>query len=271
MATITASIERIDECTPLLLAKKGRLGSAVSTNDVNVYSIRLNLQAEVRVEPLRYPEISRAVDKETEAFANDTLQRYLNDAFTSPTRRRLHTVFHKLTNGSYYWDAVRQHRVLTVDHGDAVLSYTQPGQKGRHGLFIPWVGPLLDKFEPAEFLKRRTEVGDAYRAMYKAAFGDSPEEMFEIVTLATAPEKQGLGYGSALVAAVHDMADARGAATFLFTSDAKGFYEAVGYKMVAETVLGLDNPKWTGGPVALRVMLRESTSLSTLEGAEKGL
>lgn len=122
-------------------------------------------------------------------------------------------------------------------------------------------------------------MDDAVRAMYKAVFGGSPEGLFEITTLATAPEKQGRGYGSALVAAVHDkvnqplllymparnlsaradvhwatQADARGAATFLLTSDAKGFYEVVGYTMVAETVVGLDNPKWTGGPVALRVV-----------------
>lgn len=47
-------------------------------------------------------------------------------------------------------------------------------------------------------------MDDAFRAMWKAVFGDSSETMLEITGLATAREKQGRGYGSALVATVHD-------------------------------------------------------------------
>ena len=40
--------------------------------------------------------------------------------------------------------------------------------------------------------------------MVKDVFGERVEEMYEIQVLATAPEAQGQGYGSALVTAVTD-------------------------------------------------------------------
>ena len=49
-------------------------------------------------------------------------------------------------------------------------------------------------------------------------------------------------------------ADAQGRATYLLTTDAYRFYETVGYKLVGEDWLGIDNPKWTGAPVPIRVV-----------------
>lgn len=49
-------------------------------------------------------------------------------------------------------------------------------------------------------------------------------------------------------------ADAQGRSTFVVTSDAYRFYEAVGYKLVGERWLGVDNPRWKGEPVPVRVV-----------------
>lgn len=108
-------------------------------------------------------------------------------------------------------------------------------------------------------------------AIYNSVFGDKIKDMFEIQFLATIPAKQGRGYGTALVKTVNKMvrrllgsifssmlritqADERGRATYLLTIDAYRFYETVGYKLVGEDWLGVDNPNWTSAPVPVRVV-----------------
>lgn len=54
-------------------------------------------------------------------------------------------------------------------------------------------------------LQRRNEIVEKVSELVKAAFGDSPEDMIEIHGLSTAPEKQGLGYASALMSVVGEM------------------------------------------------------------------
>ena len=49
-------------------------------------------------------------------------------------------------------------------------------------------------------------------------------------------------------------ADAAERGTWILTTDAKGFYESVGYKVIAEGKFGLDNPRWHGGPLPIHVV-----------------
>ena len=49
-------------------------------------------------------------------------------------------------------------------------------------------------------------------------------------------------------------ADAQGKAIWLGTTDAAAFYARLGYKVVGETTIAGDNPKWEGGPIAIRVV-----------------
>ena len=37
--------------------------------------------------------------------------------------------------------------------------------------------------------------------------------------------------------------------TWILTTDAKTFYEKVGYEVIAEGQFGQSNPEWTGGPL----------------------
>ena len=45
----------------------------------------------------------------------------------------------------------------------------------------------------------------AYMALVEEAIGDRAEDMLELASLETAPAKQGRGYASALVNALHEM------------------------------------------------------------------
>ncbi len=41
---------------------------------------------------------------------------------------------------------------------------------------------------------------------------------------------------------------------YVITDDAKWFYEELGYVLVAEDWAGVDNPKWKGDPVPVRLV-----------------
>ena len=133
-------------------------------------------------------------------------------------------------------------------------------------------------------------MGTKLRAMLKSVFGERVDQMMELSGLATSPAKQGRGYATALVRTLNDMvrstahltfgmnvscaharvllhvrqADSRDCAVWVFTDDAKWFYEELGYVLVAEEWAGVDNPKWKGDPVPLRVVSRkEQNCIST--------
>ena len=48
--------------------------------------------------------------------------------------------------------------------------------------------------------------------------------------------------------------DAEGKAIWLIATDASGFYERLGYRVVAEKWLAKDNPEWDGGPFAVKLV-----------------
>ena len=54
-------------------------------------------------------------------------------------------------------------------------------------------------------LQRKREFLVAYMALVEEAIGDRAEDMLELASLETAPAKQGRGYASALVNALHEM------------------------------------------------------------------
>ncbi|KAI0773654.1 hypothetical protein C8Q74DRAFT_1368229 [Fomes fomentarius] len=202
----------------------------------------------IQIKPLRYAEVYRAANGSLEAMRNDSLTSYLADADYSKKRK----IQQRLENIINVNDAVYRHKALTVDRGDALLIYGLPGQK-RIGPLLPWFIPLFKLGQSAELMKRMEEVNSKVKAIYSNVFGDKIKDMFEIQVLATVPAKQGRGYGTALVKTVNKMADERGRAAYLLTTDAYRFYETVGYKLVGEDWLGVDNPSWTGAPVPVRV------------------
>ncbi|RPD62152.1 hypothetical protein L226DRAFT_535520 [Lentinus tigrinus ALCF2SS1-7] len=225
------------------------------------------LEGEIEVKPLRYSDIPRAVRCTYAATRVESVSRYFDDADRGPLKLP-QMLFVTLS----FVDNVRLGRAVTINHGDSVLSYREPGD-ARAGPLLSWVLklPFFDRVKSSELRKREIEVGTKLRAMIKSALGDRVSEMMELSGLATAPAKQGRGYATALVKYLNDMADARGRAVWVFTDDAKWFYEELGYVLVAEDWAGVDNPKWNGDPVPLRVMLREPKPRDLVDVAEKGL
>ncbi|KAI9000914.1 hypothetical protein BD414DRAFT_405122 [Trametes punicea] len=206
------------------------------------------------VMPLRYGDIPKAVRSAQTAIVNDPLTRYLHDADTVPGMRTRQTV--ALTFG--YVDHVICRTGWTINHGEATVTLGLPGN--RQGPLSPLIDPILKAFDSAELRKRKIELNIKVAARLKEAFGDSIEDMIEVRGLSTAPEKQGLGYGTALMHHANALADSQNRSVYLWTTEAYTFYETVGYSVVAEDVIGVDNPNWGGGPVHIRVVSRSDIS-----------
>ncbi|KAH9906589.1 uncharacterized protein BXZ73DRAFT_110466 [Epithele typhae] len=207
------------------------------------------------VEPLRYSETWTAADMLYRAFEKNTEKRYFNDADFGPHIRARRDKPH------VWWPLlllVRAQRALTVDHGNALLSYARPGEKTPGGWLVNLLRPLIRLAMPKECRKRRNEFVEAMKRLEEEALGDRAKEMFTLAGLGTAPEAQGKGYASALVRCLLAMADAEGRATSVMTTDAAGFYALHGFVLVGETWIAKDNPKYDGPPVPVRVMIREA-------------
>ncbi|KAI9059115.1 hypothetical protein FKP32DRAFT_1552025, partial [Trametes sanguinea] len=103
-------------------------------------------------------------------------------------------------------------------------------------------------------LQRKEEMREKVEAMVGDALGERAADMYEVQALASAPEAQGQGFGSALVTAVTDMGDADGHDVWLITADARPFYEFLGFEAVRTTTIGAENPNWDGRPVYLHLV-----------------
>ncbi|KAI0706864.1 hypothetical protein C8T65DRAFT_830213 [Cerioporus squamosus] len=207
---------------------------------------------DVEVKPLQYRDIPRAVNGVFKAFTNDSTMRYFKEA-ESPM---LYHARQWLDLATRFADCVNRGRISTVDHGTSFIYYGAPGDN-KHKPPFSWILRLLGMLRSGEVRKRRNEFLTKATTLIEAAFGEKAEDMFEVEGLGTVPAMQGRGYARALVSAVHDEADAQGRATYLITGDAWKFYESAGYKVIAEDLIGNDNPNYHGPPAPIRLMLRE--------------
>ncbi|KAI0650644.1 hypothetical protein C8Q79DRAFT_998441 [Trametes meyenii] len=213
-----------------------------------------------KVEPLRYGtnrivDIPKATRSSYDAFLDDSYIRYFADADTVPLREQRE----KLRISSVFADNVYVNKIYCVNHGDAIVSVGVSGSK--RGLLGSILTPVLDSLDPKELSKRKTEFREKVEALLRSAFGDDIKNMLEIRGLATAPEKQGRGYGTALMRLVDEMSDVQGRAVYAVTTDAHRFYESIGYSTLREGFIGGDNPNWNGPPVGIRIVLDEQTPL----------
>ncbi|KAH9899773.1 hypothetical protein C8Q73DRAFT_787620 [Cubamyces lactineus] len=199
------------------------------------------------VVPLRYVEIFRAARCTQDAVADLASNHYLRDADTAPcsvARQRLSLTIH-------YLDSVYCRKAWAVDHGSSIVTLGFPGNK--EGPFRPIVAPFLGAFVTEELKRRRREWANATKALLNDTLGDSAKDMIEVQGLVTAPEKQGRGYGTVLMRFVNALADAQNRGVYIFTTGAHGFYQSVGYSILQEAVVGVDNPRWNGDPVHIKI------------------
>ncbi|KAI0335571.1 hypothetical protein GY45DRAFT_810819 [Cubamyces sp. BRFM 1775] len=215
------------------------------------------------VTPMRHDDLVKATDATHRAFLNDSIIVYYSSADTRPFREMRNKVQCYLLLD----DAVHKQRILTVNKGDAVMRYGTPGESKALNRWRAFLIGFITKLDTRELAKRKQEAEGKIEAMVKDAFGENVENMYEIRTLATAPEAQGRGYGSALVTAVTEMGDADGHDVWLITSDAYGFYETLGFSVCRSSFVGGDNPRWKGKPIGIRIMYRPAKIVGSV--AEK--
>ncbi|CCL98799.1 uncharacterized protein FIBRA_00804 [Fibroporia radiculosa] len=207
---------------------------------------------------MKYTHIPAGVRAIEAAFEHDPLKCYIND---TPDARnsRLRNAYLRLGLVIQLSMYVHQKEVYTVDGGDAIASYSRTGDMGPLFRFFAPIFRALDMFSSPEQKRRRAEANSKLNAANEAIFGKGPYDMVLLMELATTPEKQGRGYGTALVAAVTDIADAIGKRTWLQSSNIANtmFYERCGFVTVGGYKLGDTNPTWTKPPVIVRIMMRE--------------
>lgn len=232
----------------------------------------------VHPRPLGYLDVPKAVLTGDAAFKNDPHRRYTfetPDAQTRPWRRITMKILIFMVNIRLISEAIHRGTAWTVNHGDAMMIYSMPASsiaKSRLSKFIDILFHIIDTLLKAMFRiiaspeqKYRVHEGDekTQRAV-KLALGDRVEDMFQVQLVATAPDKQGYGYGSSLVQVVTSKADEECRSTWLTSSNFANtrFYESLGFASVGEISLGHDNPTWNGPPVIVLVMVREPATYS---------
>jgi len=226
-----------------------------------------------RCKPLEYVDIPKATNTMLEAFRHDPNRRYM---FDTPDAHKSWMDADKLWSIAatrQLSDAVRRHAAWTVDEGVAVVTFTRaagpPSWKQKVGDYFNYIwGKVISAcfriLATPEQKRRLGEEEAKITAAIKSTLGDRVKEMVVLDLLATAPGKQGHGYGSELATMVTSEADAESRATMLVSSNIANtaFYESLGFRTIKEVVVGDDNPTWTEPPVILGIMLREPPSSS---------
>ncbi|KAI0916978.1 hypothetical protein AcW1_007708 [Taiwanofungus camphoratus] len=251
-------------------------------------------RALTEVKFMKYGDIPRAVDTGADAIRDDPLIQYTTDTpvryfFTfAVAMNRNFAMLQDAHKSLWRWqrtrlsicqsftEAVSEHRAFTINHGDAIVSFTPAIDKSRPHRGTGRIRGILKKLEKwlqdtvnkacdsKEQRRRRKESSDKLDVAINAAIGDQKEDMIYLASLATAPAKQGRGYGTMLVHAVTAIADEQSRTTWLCSSNIKntGFYEYCGFSVIGEISLGDNNPTWTKPPVVVRIMVRKpQTSL----------
>ncbi|KAI0776014.1 hypothetical protein BD413DRAFT_258654 [Trametes elegans] len=216
----------------------------------------------IEILPLRYVDIVKATRTGYEAFLTGARVRYFNAVDTVPMRKQRQRIRMSATLA----DNIYAHKTYCISHGDAFIAIGLT--RGKRGPFGRIVSPVMDWFQSSELAQRKREYISKARDLLRSAFGDQIKEMIEIRGLATAPDKQGRGYARALVDVANDMGDAQGRAIYAVTSEGHGFYQAVGYVVVQEGFVGVDNPAWDGPLVGIRIMYRAPKSRRSSSSAE---
>ncbi|CCL98798.1 uncharacterized protein FIBRA_00803 [Fibroporia radiculosa] len=205
------------------------------------------------VKPMGYAHIFTSVRTENAAFENDPLLRYVRNAPDA----RFGDIYRAVAFVAQLVLDVHREEALTIGNGDAFVTYLLK-EDPFYGVVFPLL-KKLDVFSSPEQHRRRTEWFEKRQVAFKEAFGENLDDMIYLMELATSPQKQGLGYGSKLIQAVTDLADATERRVWLTSSNVANttFYEHAGFVTLAEFTVGDSNPTWTESPIRVQIMSRE--------------
>ncbi|KDR83930.1 hypothetical protein GALMADRAFT_236428 [Galerina marginata CBS 339.88] len=162
-----------------------------------------------------------------------------------------------------------QSKVVLTVNGGAALIVASPVQTGSPpierlaDILINWIATAAQKLGTAEQKKRNKETKEKIAKVTALVLGDRVNEMLYVSLLATEPQSQGQGLGSALLETVTSYADILGQSAWLVSSNVlnTGFYNSHGFKTVGEAYLGDDNSEWHQVPVIIRIVSSSQLNL----------
>jgi len=187
------------------------------------------------------------------------------DAKKSPLAPKIRRGFELILTSTY----VHRKQAWVIDEGDAIMWFRfapktiPPAERMfNHAFQRVYLGALqllmvpFQSREQKKRLKENDEKAAAAIEQLEQITGDT-DEMLYLNLLAVAPEKQGLGYGTALVAIATAEADKQNRSIWLGTlRETAPFYERLGFTVEASFTLGDDNPTWTLPPIVEVFMVR---------------
>ncbi|KAI0787152.1 hypothetical protein BC629DRAFT_494314 [Irpex lacteus] len=212
---------------------------------------------------MHFGDIPTAIRVAEEALVEDPLQHYLRD--TPDAHTGLFTEEWRFEVGVHFSQTVRKGQTLVIGDRDvdAMVTY-RPAHEIDDGIdnivkaVMPFVGAVQSQMLSPQQRERAATFAKAFREAV-ASVGDRIKEMVLLSGLVTRPAKQGRGYGSACVTAITDLADKEGRATWLGSSNVanRGFYESLGFVVIAQITLGETDPTWNEAPLVSDLMIRE--------------
>lgn len=187
-------------------------------------------QSTPSVRPITDPDVPTAVDTLARSFADYSFTRHVIAADGHEERIRRYQELCLTRIGMVYG------RVWVADGGRAVAVWAVPDQDPSPA--FAELGPILDELGGDRAVMAAT--ADAAMTPYRPK-----EPGWFLETVATAPEVQGKGLGSAVLAPGIQEAERAGCPVFLETSSDANvrFYERLGFKVTAEVQLPDDGPR----------------------------
>ncbi|MEV5333635.1 GNAT family N-acetyltransferase [Streptomyces werraensis] len=182
------------------------------------------------VRPITDADVPTAVDTLARAFADYPFTRHVIAADGHEERIRRYQELCLTRIGMVYG------RVWVADEGRAVAVWAVPGQDPSP--VFAELGPVLGELSGDR--AAASETADTAMAPYR------PEEPgWFLETVATAPEAQGKGLGSAVLIPGIQEAERAGYPAFLETSSEANvrFYERLGFKVTADVQLPHNGPR----------------------------
>ncbi|EJD01505.1 uncharacterized protein FOMMEDRAFT_158657 [Fomitiporia mediterranea MF3/22] len=218
-----------------------------------------------RVELLQPEHLDKLFESLEAAFKEDPVALYIK---AGKERTPNEEAFYKKVWKFLHRRAIKRKMAYTINAGDAAVIATPPeGDVSKpspieHTIdFI--IGGIVKLFLWAnshqEQVKRVIELQTKMKKLVEEKLGDKTKSMYYVDLLATRPELQGHGYGTALLTAVLFAADLRGRSVYLLASNTTNvpFYESFGFATIGEVTLGESNPKWDKPPVIAPLMVRK--------------
>ncbi|KAI0086667.1 hypothetical protein BDY19DRAFT_340915 [Irpex rosettiformis] len=222
------------------------------------------------IRKLRFVDIPKAVRMIVAAMENDPTIHYFRD--TSDAKADYWQKKWKYNMAIILANAIRKDEAWTVGDVYACLVFEPADQTedildklvyGMLRIFNRTVAPQLysrqQKRRGAEWKVKSEEA-------IRVTLGGRKRSMWYLAELATHPDHQGHGFGSALVRSFTERVDKHGGLSWLMSSNIENtaFYNSLGFITKAEIPLGDSDPDWHGPPVVNSLMIRDVSEKETL-------